>query len=86
MATCNETHAKLARNTSGVFQPCDSGEVHSGQRYAIKKLSKEPDPILGIYVYFDKQVQEIHDLGLLIIDAQTFNEIRGMACRSPFVI
>ena len=71
MAARNETCAKLAKNTSGVFQPCDTGEGHSGQRSALNKLSKEPEPTLGICVHFDKQVQGIRDLGQLNIDAQT---------------
>ena len=74
MAARNETCAKLAKNTSGVFQPCDTREGHSSQRCVIKKLSKEPEPTLGICVHFEEQVKEIRDLGLLIIDAQAFNK------------
>ena len=86
LASLNAIFAKLARNTSSVMQPCDTGDIHMLQRQLMKAMIKQPAPALAVMPHFDEAIQHLCDMNMLNVDAQKFAEMRGMVARSPSVI
>ena len=79
----NEDHAKLSKNRTAVFQPCDVGKGHRGQRQQTRKLSREPPPTLSIAPYFDKGYYKKRDEGKLNLVSWKLQELRSAVSRTP---
>lgn len=77
----NETAAKLSKQTSTVFQPCDQATSHRDQRQSSKKLSKEPVTNLACLRAIHSGLQGLTDTGRIKIDSKKFREICGMVAR-----
>lgn len=82
----NILYAKLCRNTSGVFQPADTGDGHMLMRGNVRKLSRQPIPSLNCGDGFDRAMAIITDKGLVDFDSATLSEIRALVVRTPKAI
>jgi hypothetical protein len=79
-----ESVVKFAKNTSGVAQPCDTGNGHVRMGNWTKRMSQDKNktyytPSTGVIVVVGKKLQELRDKGDLLIAATKYDCICWIA-------
>ena len=74
----NEFYIKTAKNSSSVFQACDTGDGHMDTRRNFCASSKQPAPDNNCGVAFDRVYRHLADAGMLALESAAIAEIRAI--------
>ena len=77
---------KIAKNTSGVFQPCDVGNGHVCLGHWVRRLGPDDVPHLGIVQNATAALQCLRDKGMLVITAEKMSNMTHCTARLPTVL
>ena len=77
----NIEQLKYAKQTSGVIQPADTGNLHVRERHHAKHISIDDIPTIDLINPLAEQLQQLRDLDHWIVSAKTIEHLINTAIR-----